>query len=89
MLELWKLSLFSLPNRLMQNIDWAWYEQKMEPKQYSQMLLKDIETSMKLQIMFMYDAFILLIMQIELTLLLCSSIIRRTDANKLKVKLYL
>ena len=68
----------------MQNIDWVWCEQKMEPKQYSQMLLKDIETSKRLQIMFMYDAFILLIMQIVLILLLCSSILEEQMQTNLK-----
>ena len=68
----------------MQNIDWAWCEQKMEPRQCSQMLLKDIETSKKLKIMFMYGAFIILIMQIELILLLCSSILEEQMQISLK-----
>ena len=48
------------------------------------MLLKDIETSKKLQIMFKYGAFILLIMQIELTLLLYSSILEEQKQINLK-----
>ena len=68
----------------MQNIDWALCEQKMEPMQCSQMLLKDIETSKKLKIMFMYGAFIILIMQIELILLLCSSILEEQMQISLK-----
>ena len=48
------------------------------------MLLKDIETSKRLQIMFMCGAFILLIMQIVLILLLCSSILEEQKQINLK-----
>ena len=48
------------------------------------MLLKDIETSKRLQIMFMCDAFILLIVQIVLILLLCSSILEEQMQISLK-----
>ena len=48
------------------------------------MLLKDIETLKRLQIMFMCGAFILLIMQKELVLLLCSSILEEQMQINLK-----